>query len=490
MRVLGVFSHPFVLVILPSPSTMAQSPYSNQDSDSIRASVYDVFLELGALDANSRLAEWIFSDPSYVVSNPEEVAPRETIKFVDGFEHGHSFRAVDEVNTELEAKSAASRPSSFARSFGLNFSPKRIGSRSSKTKSIISAPTSLSSGDGYETDEGYQSATSTPRKSRVRAAFRLSTTRPAPVPAESSNKPLPTLPPIRERITLTRTVSSVFRKRSKSPTAETEDDLQQWHEISALSPRIYNPSAENGSALVAPPPSTFLHVPAGPSSFRQVFGAPADTDNDTDNNENLTLALPRTLFRSMSLTKRRFTARARPRSLNLGSEPTSPRLATSLPSTPFVLVASGEANPTPGPQTPFVFISGIDNPTPLNSARRFSDVTSMTAPIYPLSIRALRRSMVFDQLEPSFPTLRHSSSCGSLQAALAASSESPYDIYNQPIPTIQRGKVAPFPSRPVLPQPLSATLAGESRKATIQRYREFSEQLVELTPYKRFAETT
>ncbi|KAJ6452259.1 hypothetical protein C8R45DRAFT_1041052 [Mycena sanguinolenta] len=467
---------------------MAQSPYSNRDSNSIRASVYDVFLELGALDANSRVAEWIFTDPSYVLSDPHEVAPRETVKFVDGFEHGHGVPLVDEANAELEGKSAASRPSSFARSFGLNFSPKRIGSRSSKTKSTISSPTSLPSGDGYETDEGYQSATSTPRKSRVRAAFRLSTARPTPVPAEASNKPLPTLPPIRERSTLTRTVSSVFRKRSKSPTAETEDDLQQWHEISALSPRIYNPSADNGGALVAPPANTFLHVPAGPSSFRQVFAAPADNVND--NNENLTLALPRTLFRSMSLTKRRFTARARPRSLNLGSEPASPRLATSLPSTPFILVASGEANPTPGPQTPFVLVSGIDNPTPLNSARRFSDVTSMTVPIYPLSIRALRRSMVFDQLEPSFPTLRHSSSCGSLQAALAASSASPYDIYNQPIPAIQRGKVAPFPSRPVLPQPLSATTAGDSRKATIQRYREFSEQLVELTPYnKRFVET-
>ncbi|KAJ7243903.1 hypothetical protein B0H12DRAFT_1129932 [Mycena haematopus] len=468
---------------------MAQPAYSNRDSNSIRASVYDVFLELGALDANSRVAEWIFTDPSYILPDPDEVAlrsPRETVKFVDGSERGHGLqRAEVEVTSEVEAKSATSRPPSFAKAFGLSFSPKRIGSRSPRTKSTTSSPTSSPSGDGYETDEGYQSTASTPRKSRVRAAFRLSTARSTtPVPAEPSNKPLPTLPPIRERLTLTRTVSSVFRKRSKSPTTETEDDLQHWHEVSALTPRIYNPSADNGVAVAPPPPSSFRQIPPGPSSFRQVFSAPADTDNS----ENVTLALPRTLFRSMSLAKRRLTPRPRPRSLNLGSEPPSPRLATSLPSTPFILVTSGEGNPTPGPQTPFVFVSGIDNPTPLNSARRFSDVTSMTAPIYPISIRTLRRSMVFDQLEPSFPPLRRSSSCSSLQDALAASAASPYDIYNQSIPTIKRGKESPFPSRPILPQPLSANTPGESRMATIQRYREFSEQLVELTPYKRFVE--
>ncbi|KAF8137838.1 hypothetical protein K438DRAFT_1881365 [Mycena galopus ATCC 62051] len=471
---------------------MAQSSYSSTDSNSIRASVYDVFLELGALDTNSRVREWIFTDPSCVLSDPDEVAwrsPRETVKFVDGSEHGHGFhRGRVEVDSEAEAKSATTRPPSFAKSLGLTFSPTRIGSRSSfsPTISTTSSPTSSpSSGNGYETDEGYQSATNTPKKSRVRAVFSLSPTKSAPVLADASTKPLPTLPPIRERLTLTRTVSSVFRKRSKSPTAEKEDDLEQWHEISALTPRIYNPSADNGVALAPPPRTSFRHVPPGPSSFRQILSAPAE-----DNSENPTFALPRTLFRSVSLTKRRLTSRAKPPQpldLAYGDEPPSPRLATSLPSTPFVLLTEGEANPTPGPQTPFVFVAGIDNPTPLNSARRFSDVTSMTAPIYPVSIRTPRRSLVLEKFEPSFP-LRHSSSGSSLQAALIASAASPYDIYNQPIPTIQRGKEAPFPSRPVLPQPLSATAGGESRMATIQRYREFSEQLVELTPHKRFTE--
>jgi hypothetical protein len=287
---------------------------------------------------------------------------------------------------------------------------------------------------------------------------------------------------------------SLFRKRPKSPIEGTDDadaDLQQWHEVSALTPRIYNPSVDNGVPLA--PPSSFRQVP--PNSFRQIVSAAAEMQ--TEDTENITLALPRTLFRSMSLTKRRFS-RARPRALNLvDDDESSPRLASSLPSSPFILVTEGEGTaPTPGPATPFVFVSTIDNPTPgpLHSARRFSDVTSMTTPmgIYPLSIsRTLRRSMVFDKLEPAFPRLRPSSSYSSLPEALAlaTSATSPYELYNQPIPTIQRGREAPFPTRPVLPQPLSATMAGESRMATIQRYREFSEQLVELTPYKRFVET-
>ncbi|KAJ6589241.1 hypothetical protein B0H19DRAFT_1103365 [Mycena capillaripes] len=485
--------------------------HSNRDSNSIRASVYDVFLELGALDSNSQVAEWIFTDPSYVLPDPDEVAwrsPREAVRFADGSRRRQGFqRGGNEVDADAESKSTTSRPPSSSKSFGLNFSPKRSRTRAS-TKST-SSPTSSpgSPSDGYETDEGYISASSTPKKSRVRPTFSLSSTRSSPVPAaEITTKPLPSLPPIREKLTRKVSSSSVarakslFRKRPKSPVESAdEDDLQEWHEVSALSPRIYNPSVDNGVALAPPPPSSFRQVP--PSSFRQVVDAVTDTEPATTtgrNRDSLTFALPRTIFRTMSITKRRLTPRARPRSLNLAGGPDSPRLATSMPSSPFILVTEGEQGgaASAGPHTPFVFVTSIDNPTPLgtaNSMRRFSDVTSMTAPlgmgVYPLSIsRTLRRSMVFDKLEPSFPRPR-SSSFSSLQDALAASAASPYDLYNQPIPGIQRGKEAPFPSRPILPQPLSATVGafgGESRMATIQRYREFSEQLVELTPYKRF----
>ncbi|KAJ6602625.1 hypothetical protein DFH09DRAFT_450193 [Mycena vulgaris] len=470
---------------------MAQSPYSNRDSNSIRASVYDVFLELGALDSNSRVADWIFTDPSDVLPDPDNIVshdmvsrvPRESVRFVDDAQPVQPVR--NEAIVDVERRNETSRPPSSSRSFGLKFSPKRIRTPS-KSKSTSSRATSPS-GDGYETDEGYASASpnSAKSKSRVRAVFSLQPGKSTPVPAETSPKPLPSLPPIREKLNRTESSSSLakakslFRKRPKSPFEGADDELQQWHEVSALSPRVFNPSAANGVPL------------APPSSFRQIVAPAGDTaDSAIPHPERLSFALPRTIFRSMSITKRRVTPRARPQSLTLVDE-TAPRLATSLPSSPFVLVTEGEgSSATPGPQTPFVFVSAIDNPTPLNSGRRFSDVTSMTAPIYPLSIsRTLRRSMVLDRFEPSFPRLRSSSSYSSLQDALIASALSPYELYNQPIPSIQRGKESPFPARPVLPHPLSTTLAsGESRLATIQRYREFSEQLVELTPYKRFAE--
>ncbi|KAJ7769334.1 hypothetical protein B0H16DRAFT_1517498, partial [Mycena metata] len=517
----------FVVHTLRPPSTMALSPYSNRDSNALRASVYDVFLELGALDFNSRVADWIFTDPDLVLPDPDVLARRRTREAVR-FKHEPEKDVERELVVEAAATSQRRRPASSSRTFGLNFSPKRSRPRSSQSKSVSPATTSPASSptnDGYDSDEGYGSASqgSSPKyKGRVRAAFSLQSTTRSPTPtsaaeASPSTKPLPSLPPIRERLTRTVSSSSVakakslFRKRSKYPAGGgSDDELQEWHDFPALTPRVFNPSVENGAALApapAPPPSSFRQIP--PTSFlRQIIATPvAAADPHADNNsgngsgdnsgdnsvaDNLTFTLPRTFFRTISLTKRRVS---RPPSLTLVDDDYgSPRQATSLPSSPFILLAEGGAA-SAGPNTPFVFVSGIDNPTP-NSARtrRFSEVTSMTAPfgmgLYPVSIsKTLRRSMVFDKLEPSFPRLRPSSSYGSLQDALAmaASVTSPYDIYNQPIPGIQRGKESPFPARPVLPQPLSSSLV-ESRIATIQRYREFSEQLVELTPYKRFVQ--
>ncbi|KAJ7199597.1 hypothetical protein GGX14DRAFT_401198 [Mycena pura] len=492
---------------------MAQSPYSSPDSNSIRASVYDVFLELGALDANSRVADWFFSDPNSDLPDPDEPVarlPREAVRFA------HNAQVQNAGGEDAETRDRTSRPSS--RSFGLSFSPRRIRSRS-KTK--IPSPSQTSSpapaGDGYETDEGYASAspTSTPRISRVRAAFSTKSSR----SAETATKPpLPTLPSIQEKPTPMRTVSSpsvtvskaksLFRKRAKSPApgpTTSGDDLQQWHEVAALTPRIFNPSVANGEPLAPAPTPT----PAPPSAFRQLV-TPSGDNHSSARPERLSFTLPRSVFRTLSLTKRRVTprpparSRTRPQSLDLAADQ---RLATSLPSSPFILVTEGEGprTTTPGPQpgTPFVFVTAVDNPTPLQSAtaRRFSDVTSMTAPlgVYPLSIsRTLRRSMAFDKtpVEPAFPRLRHSSSYSSLEGALAlaATAASPYEMYNQPIPAIRRGVESPFPVRPILPQPLSMSTsrAGlqESRLATIQRYREFSEQLVEVMPYKRFTQDT
>ncbi|KAJ7186634.1 hypothetical protein C8R46DRAFT_1273371 [Mycena filopes] len=527
--------------------------YDNRNSNALRASVYDVFLELGALDANSRVADWFFTDPDLVLPDPDVFARRRTRQSVRLRHDAPPKKDADKLVVVVDTPTKKKRPQSASKSFGLNFSPKRIKSRSpsqapsNAPSNAFSSPTTSQTNsptDGYDTDEGYGSASqgSSPRykKSRVRAAFSLPSSARSPTPEGSTSsttttppKPLPSLPPIRERLTRTVSSSSVtvakakslFRKRpTKSPSGGggggEEDDLQEWHDFPALTPRVFNPSVDNGAALApAPaPPSSFRQVP--PSSFlRHIVATPlaagpeerrADADDALDNNDNeepnvnLAFALPRTLFRTLSLTKRRSN---RPRPLTLLDEPdpnfdTPPHgQASSLPASPFILV-SATASPggtEAGPNTPFVLVAPIENPSfSPNSAngrgRRFSDVTSMTAPggggVYPLSIaRTLRRSMNmgvgFDYdagayaqtpSTPAFPRLlRPSSSYGSLQdaLALATSTESPYAPLN-----LQRGRVSPFPARPILPEPLSYN--SESRMATIRRYREFSEQLVEV----------
>ncbi|KAJ7058574.1 hypothetical protein C8F01DRAFT_1148606 [Mycena amicta] len=478
------------------------------DSHSIRASVYDVFLELGALDANSRAAAWFFGDPNSSLSDihrPAAEMPREAVRFASA--------APSNENDGVQRDVRPSRPTSRT-SFASKFSPKRMRS---KTKSTVSTGSSLGTvvGDGYDTDEGYSSASptnSSKAKSRFRAAaFTLRS-------PTTGNKPLPALPPIKEKPVPTRSSSapamattvsrakSLFKKRTKSPEPASEprkssaDSLMQWQQVANITPRTFNPSAQNGEALVSPSASP-------PSNFRQLTGS-STADAAAPRQERLSFALPRSVFRSLTLTKRRTSARlgsrikSRPKPLDL--EPASAtRLASSLPASPYILVTEdvasiGTMTPRPFPGTPFVFVTPIDNPTPLHSAtmRRFSDVTSMTAPlgmgVYPLSIsRTLRRSMTFDTLDvPGSPParLRPSSSYSSFQDALqqAASAASPYEMYDEPISRIRRGVESPFPAHPILQHPLSTNFAQESRLATIQRYREFSEQLVEVMPYKRF----
>ncbi|KAF7308924.1 hypothetical protein MKEN_01092900 [Mycena kentingensis (nom. inval.)] len=563
------------------------------DTHSIRASVYDVFLELGALDADSNVAAWFFGDPNSSIPDVSSTAtPRGPIRFTENFTED------PETTDLLSARGDNARQSrSTTRGFGLKFSPRRMSR--SKIKPTPSPPDNIRGTigtDGYETDEGYASASpnGSPKpkspKSRLRAAaFTLR----SPSKSRSGDKPLPALPTIKEKPTPQRSATapaavtaierpptpvqrakSLFRRRTKSPPPPMPvpavaieqprksgaDSLLQWQAVANIMPRVFNPSAANGEALSSP--SSISPFAVAPSSFRQLT-APA-TEDAVQAQDERSFTLPRAVFRRLSVTKRRLSSRRkRPRSLDLSSTSEGSRVANSMPASPFVLVTEDTEKTmavgvnTPGglPGTPFVLVAPIDNPTPLHSAtmRRFSDVTSMTAPlgfglapgrgqgndataaathavtpvgsrrsgVYPLSIsRTLRRSMHLglaatrsrtsldldlelaalqyefdDQDVPASPParLRPSSSYSSFQDALAqaASAASPYEYYDTeqdgPI-RIRRGIEAPFPVYPVLRTPLSTSYAHESRLATIQRYREFSEQLVEVMPYKQFAE--
>ncbi|KAJ7929813.1 hypothetical protein B0H13DRAFT_2652227 [Mycena leptocephala] len=468
--------------------------YFDEDME-IRASVYDVFLELGAMDANSRIADWIFADPGSDVPGVDDEGPRAAATT------GGYANAVAESSRSRQ-KPPPPPPS---KTFAQKFSPGRITTWSRATPPATPprrSPLERSpSGDGYETDEGYASASSPDLptgkkkpKARARAVFSSSpAARASPAPPP---KP-PPLPPIREALqraasapTTTTTTRSLLRKNSKQPVApDAQDDLEeQWLEVGRLTPRIFNPSALNGVPL------------APPSSFR---AAAADTSAEAPRRQSLTQTLtplPRRLIRTLSMSKRRPPSLA----LNNPAPGARPRYASSLPPSPFILVTADSSGERCGGEggTPFAFLT----PTPLRS--RFSDATALLSPfsgatalgpVYPLS---LRRSMVLDGNADHYYAARpRSSSCTSLQSL--------YELYDRPtgISPLQRGREAPFPVRPVLPHPLSVNANGlpqryceakgvattleatmheanggenttpEARLATIERYRAFSRYL-------------
>ncbi|KAJ7613828.1 hypothetical protein DFH06DRAFT_1344382 [Mycena polygramma] len=446
---------------------------STRDSNRIRASVYDVFLELGALDANSRVADWFFTDPSCVLPGPDEDAwrsRRDTVRFTHGSKHPQVFHlqpppkmAPKNIITSKPQRPAcieSSRPAS---------PPQHISATQSSTSSCdTSSPSSACDGSG--TDETPMSAFSSASESSMETRGRSN-----PAFTDTRTKTLPSLPLTRGRSGLIRTVSSssvaraksLFRrKRSKASVGTTtntgdererDEALTQWHKVSSLLAHIHNPSMDNGVVPLSPPrpQSGSRHVPSGSCE-----------DTGRAKNESTAKVEPRrSLFRSLSRKQRA----APPRLLHV-PEPTR---RVSVDSTrPWSL------------DTPIVFVAPIDTPTPLHSLRRLSDVTSMT--VHPQSVSCTPSSMAFPSsvVFPPWdeePAVRRRSyyarSESSLHDALTlASAASPYDLPGQPGAgeRIRRGREPAFPSSPLLSEPLGGEL---SREATIRRYREFSETL-------------
>ncbi|CAK5276197.1 unnamed protein product [Mycena citricolor] len=416
------------------------SDTTSQDSDSLRASVYDVFLELGVLDANSRVADWFFADPE------EELPDRDSEPSAVRFEDDGAAKEPVPAKEGVPRGRKTSRPTSFSRRF---FSANGKGSLFKRSHSA-----------GYESDDGYLQ---TPTKQR-------------------SKPPMPR--------SVSEAAKNLFRKRAKSPPSSDDSDFQDWLELAASSSRIFNPSADNGAPIVAPlPPPSF-------AEFASAFTEPADEDADRDLHTVAlphTFPLPRVLFRPTNSSKQRVappdaestpstlrrsrrTQYRRPQSMALAS---SPRAASSLPSSPFVLVPGGLDPQTAATATTPALVSTLDHPATPRSIRRFSDVTATRPALNPLSSHGAVSSGA---------RLRPSSSLGSLRAASAPPPASDYDYEHD----LRRGREPAFPAHPVLPQPLSPTMgsSAEARNAVIQRYRGFSDGLVERMPYRTFVQQT
>ncbi|KAL1679616.1 hypothetical protein EV122DRAFT_277007 [Schizophyllum commune] len=108
--------------------------YANRQSTALRASVYDAFAELGGLDSNSKVAQWMFSNPGEAVAEEDEESesnangtlrrrhnqhPSRVVSFPDGVANGNgsSSRPATAPEPSSSSSGAASPTSRGLRSF-------------------------------------------------------------------------------------------------------------------------------------------------------------------------------------------------------------------------------------------------------------------------------------------------------------------------------------------------------------------------------------
>jgi hypothetical protein len=83
---------------MPPPS----SPQISRDSSIVRASVYDAFFELGGLQQDSQLADWVFNKPSSDVS-PPSFTPKAAVHFADNVIGSKFTESFEDPNSDDEA---------------------------------------------------------------------------------------------------------------------------------------------------------------------------------------------------------------------------------------------------------------------------------------------------------------------------------------------------------------------------------------------------
>jgi len=123
------------------------------------------------------------------------------------------------------------------------------------------------------------------------------------------------------------------------------------------------------------------------------------------------------------------------------------RSSSSVPSSPFILVAPV----SPSTQNPFV-----PQVKKLSIRRRFS-MASLSK-----TLRGNVLSYDASMSNYSLPSASYSSLPAVVSAPAQLQPLAPTShLFNQPIPSIKRGRDAPFPSRPILPFPLSRTRSND-----------------------------
>ncbi|KAH8830128.1 hypothetical protein DL96DRAFT_1591698 [Flagelloscypha sp. PMI_526] len=242
------------------PTTLSARRNNATDSTPLRRSVLDAFTELGALDENSYIADWIFNDTALTVEELEasyknrvrflapkpEVAPAEDAPPA----------VADKVDEEERSSSA------FMRLLRVRRKSQDPEGKKKKKKRSSSVGGKKREENGYDTDEGYVSSSSLRQRSQ-RILGSLSR-KPKPAKDETS-------PPVSKE-------SSAKPSSSDRPEPAPESG----------EPVVQKPADEVAGSPAAPPvsepePATEASIPdstpAAPTAPEDVVSSPLPTDD-------------------------------------------------------------------------------------------------------------------------------------------------------------------------------------------------------------------
>ncbi|KAK0455176.1 uncharacterized protein EV420DRAFT_1644824 [Desarmillaria tabescens] len=199
----------------------------------LRASVFDVFVQLGALEQNSPVAEWMFSDPDSEGNGARTGGVRFAesntgSRFRERFDCDCSFGDLDDGNSHKERLArSSSRASRFLARMRSRSRPKSATAKRTQIPEVNLTPLSLEPPKRKRTMLRFKSRSHT----NLRAKAEQDAT-PPPVPqltrAKSVSSPPQTQKPPRQ---------SFFRSKTQpyGPPDETASVSENWEEISPLS---------------------------------------------------------------------------------------------------------------------------------------------------------------------------------------------------------------------------------------------------------------
>ncbi|KAF5353014.1 hypothetical protein D9757_012728 [Collybiopsis confluens] len=440
-------------------------PHRADDRHSmIRASVLDAFVQLGAFDKNNPLTKWVFEENGDPGSNG----------FADM--SNISMELELEENTPDRGRAYGSLESSMVATVGQPTSEsstikQKFGMFRSRSKSRVARKHAKHSELAVRDVEEQSLSPSVLRsKSRTRRLFSRPKLADTTAPSTSNSTPA----------SLSTSAHVISLSNGSESTIKKSGTVAQRKGIRGVFSRRQWKNDEEVENYIDDAEGWTYVAPLTPGAFVDE-GWPATVTAKTDQSDGgsstkitehsfyplskrFSFAIPRTTLDSrFSAAKRRISHR--PPSLQIES---TPAISTSLPPSPFILVALEDTESAAGPDTPYVLFTPVE--------RHIEQSDGPSRPVYPISVsKTIRRSMILDSFDVgNGPKLRRSIS---LQDARPISfvpdnidakiKPSGPDVPRLGRTPSKRGRDAPFPPRPVLPLPLSISMLGDARNVRL-----------------------